>query len=133
MLLNEKKTIEKAYAFLSKDPVMKFFIHSFGDEIDALDRYNDNFAIAYDYWWNTRNEKVYAFNPSKSGNVSIITDRNYQDNYSDPGDFIKEKNKYNKSVIKINSRKAYLIGQGYSKKGQFPFCLLYTSPSPRDS
>ena len=46
------------------------------------------------------NEKVYAFNPSKSGNVSIITDRNYQDNYSDPGDFIKEKNKYNKSVIK---------------------------------
>ena len=25
---------------------MKFFINSFGDEIDALDRYNDNFAIA---------------------------------------------------------------------------------------
>ena len=46
MLLNEKKTIKKAYTFLSKDPVMKFFIHSFGDEIDALDRYNDNFAIA---------------------------------------------------------------------------------------
>ena len=46
MLLNEKKTIEKAYTFLSKDPVMKFFIHSFGDEINALDRYNDNFAIA---------------------------------------------------------------------------------------
>ena len=46
MLLNEKKTIEKAYTFLSNDPVMKFFIHSFGDEIDALDRYNDNFAIA---------------------------------------------------------------------------------------
>ena len=46
MLLNEKKTIEKAYTFLSKDPVMKFFIQSFGDEIDALDRYNDNFAIA---------------------------------------------------------------------------------------
>ena len=46
MLLNEKKTIKKAYAFLSEDPVMKFFIHSFGDEIDALDRYNDNFAIA---------------------------------------------------------------------------------------
>ena len=87
----------------------------------GIDWGNDNFAIAYDYWWNTRNEKVYAFNPSKSGNVSIITDRNYQDNYSDPGDFIKEKNKYNKSVIKINSRKAYLIGQGYSKKGQFPF------------
>ena len=46
MLLNEKKTIEKAYTFLSNDPVMKFFIHSFGDEIDTLDRYNDNFAIA---------------------------------------------------------------------------------------
>ena len=57
----------------------------------GIDWGNDNFAIAYDYWWNTRNEKVYAFNPSKSGNVSIITDKNYQDNYSDPGDFIKKK------------------------------------------
>ena len=87
----------------------------------GIDWGNDSFAIAYDYWWNTRNEKIYAFNPSRVNDISIITDRNYQDNYSDPGYFISNKNKFNKNVIKINSGKAYLIGEGYSKEGQFPF------------
>lgn len=88
----------------------------------GIDWGNDNFAIAYDYWWNTRNEKIYLFNPSKLESVaSIITDRNYQDNFSDPGYFIKEKNQFNKNVIKFQSGNAFLIGDGYTKNGQFPF------------
>mgnify|MGYP000680889946 FL=1 len=71
---------------------------------------------------NTRNEKIYAFNPSKQvSNTSIITNRNYQDNYSDPGYFIKEKNSFNRNVIKLQSGNAFLIGDGYTKNGQFPF------------
>lgn len=88
----------------------------------GIDWGNDNFAIAYDYWWNTRNEKIYAFNPSNNkSKISILTDRNYQDNYSDPGYFIKEKNSLNKNVIKLKSDNAFLIGDGYTKNGQFPF------------
>lgn len=88
----------------------------------GIDWGNDNFAIAYDYWWNTRNEKIYAFDPSKPvSNTSIITNRNYQDNYSDPGYFIKEKNSFNRNVIKLQSGNAFLIGDGYTKNGQFPF------------
>ena len=88
----------------------------------GIDWGNDNFAIAYDYWWNTRNEKTYVFNPSNiDGKVKVIVDRNYQDNYSDPGYFISERNIYNRGVIKIYSGKAFLIGDGYTENGQFPF------------
>jgi len=46
MLLNDKNTIKQGFNYLSSDPIMNFFIKKFGDEIDALDRYDDNFAIA---------------------------------------------------------------------------------------
>lgn len=46
MLLNDKNTIKQGFNYLSSDPIMNFFIKNFGHEIDALDRYDDNFAIA---------------------------------------------------------------------------------------
>ena len=46
MLLNDKNIIKRGFNYLSSDPIMNFFIKNFGDEIDALDRYDDNFAIA---------------------------------------------------------------------------------------
>ena len=46
MLLNNKDTIKKGFAFLSSDPVMDFFIKEFGNQIDPLDRHNNNYAIA---------------------------------------------------------------------------------------
>ena len=46
MLLNNKDTIKKGFTYLSSDPVMKFFIKNFGDQIDPLDRHNNNYAIA---------------------------------------------------------------------------------------
>ena len=46
MLLNDKNTIKQGFNYLSSDPIMNFFIKNFSDEIDALDRYDDNFAIA---------------------------------------------------------------------------------------
>ena len=46
MLLNNKDTIKKGFTFLSSDPVMDFFIKEFGNQIDPLDRHNNNYAIA---------------------------------------------------------------------------------------
>ena len=46
MLLNNKDTIKKGFTFLSSDPVMDFFINEFGNQIDPLDRHNNNYAIA---------------------------------------------------------------------------------------
>ncbi|WP_299241198.1 prolyl oligopeptidase family serine peptidase [uncultured Aquimarina sp.] len=82
----------------------------------------EDVAFAYDYWWNTRNTKTYVFNPNKpSEKPQVIYDRNYQDRYSDPGDFVNARNEYGKSVISIDKGQVYLTGDGYTKKGQFPF------------
>ncbi len=79
-------------------------------------------AIAYDYWWNTRNMKTYVFNPSNFSHVPVvIEDRNYQDRYNDPGDFVTRKNEFGNSVLALDGDAAFLIGDGYTDKGQFPF------------
>lgn len=82
----------------------------------------NNIALAKDYWWNTRNTKTYIFNPSDvSQKPKILSDRNYQDTYSDPGSFVTQRNSMGSSVLTIVKDKAYLIGDGYTENGQFPF------------
>ncbi|MCA6421829.1 MAG: prolyl oligopeptidase family serine peptidase [Flavobacterium sp.] len=83
---------------------------------------NDTFAIVYDSWYDTRNTKTYLVNPS-SPNVTpkVISDRNSQDIYSDPGNFETKKNEFGAYVIATENNNAYLIGDGNTKDGQFPF------------
>jgi len=87
-----------------------------------IDWGNENIAIAHDYWWNNRNTKTYVFNPSdNSQKPKIISDRSYQDIYNDPGNFVTKKNKMGSKVLALEGENAFLIGEGYSEKGQFPF------------
>ncbi len=82
----------------------------------------DNLAIGYDYWWNTRNTKTYQFDPSNNKVAAkILYDRNYQDQYSDPGSFETKLNQFAKNVLDVTNNKAYMIGNGLTAKGQFPF------------
>ena len=83
---------------------------------------NKNLAIAYDYWWNTRNKRTYLFNPAlPEGGVDLLFDQNYQDAYNDPGSFITRKNKLGRKVLALKGSRAYLKGDGFSDEGQFPF------------
>lgn len=83
---------------------------------------NDNVAIVSDEWYDTRNTKTYLINPSNpSQQPKVITDRNSQDVYADPGNFETRKNQYNRYVLAIENDKAFRIGDGYTKEGQFPF------------
>lgn len=83
---------------------------------------NEEVAVVRDYWWNTRNTKSYLINPSKPGQETrIIFDRNYQDRYNDPGNFVTVKNEFNENVLAIDKNNLFLIGAGYSEEGQFPF------------
>ncbi len=60
---------------------------------------NDNTAIAYDRWWNSRNTRTYLFDPSNANKApKVLSDRNYQDVYSDPGNFVTTLNAYDESV-----------------------------------
>lgn len=83
---------------------------------------NDTFAVAYDSWYDTRNTKTYLLNPSNSNETpKVISDRNSQDIYSDPGNFETKKNQYGRNVIAVENDNVYLIGDGNTKDGQFPF------------
>lgn len=83
---------------------------------------NENYAIVYDSWYDTRNTKTYLVNPSNPNQeAKIIFDRNSQDIYADPGNFETKKNQFNRYALAIENEKAYLIGDGFTKEGQFPF------------
>ncbi|WP_124980602.1 alpha/beta hydrolase family protein [Nonlabens xiamenensis] len=87
---------------------------------------DEHTAIAYDYWWNTRNQRTYVFDPSDNKSThKVLFDRNYQDAYSDPGSFVTTKNKWKRSVLKLDGSNAYLIGDGFTEEGQFPFVDQY--------
>jgi len=79
-------------------------------------------AIVYDSWYNTRNEKTYLFNPAASEKgMTVLFDRNSQDEYANPGNFQTKRNEYGRDVLELNGFTAYLIGEGFTEKGQFPF------------
>lgn len=83
---------------------------------------NDQVAIVYDSWYDTRNSKTYLVNPSNANQEPlIISDRNSQDIYSDPGRFEMKKNDFGTYTLAIENNKMYLKGEGFTKEGQFPF------------
>ncbi len=82
---------------------------------------NENLAVVYEQWFDTRNIKAFLFNPSKEDSGVLIEDRNSQDAYSDPGNFEFTRNQYGRNVLLINGNNLYLIGSGFTPKGQFPF------------
>jgi dipeptidyl aminopeptidase/acylaminoacyl peptidase len=82
----------------------------------------DKVAIAYDRWWNTRNTKTYLFNPSDATQqAEVLFDRNYQDRYNDPGSFVTKRNTLGQRVLAMKGKNAFLMGDGYTENGQFPF------------
>lgn len=83
---------------------------------------NASVAVVQDEWYDTRNEKTYLINPSKPNeSPKILTDRNFQDLYSDPGHFETWKNEYGKYVLATVDNCLFLIGDGHTSRGQFPF------------
>ncbi|MGB7843929.1 MAG: prolyl oligopeptidase family serine peptidase [Salinimicrobium sp.] len=83
---------------------------------------DEHTAVADDYWWNNRNTRTYVFDPSNpQQEPKVLFNRNYQDRYSDPGSFVREKNEYGEQVLKIVNNKTLLLGTGFTPEGQFPF------------
>lgn len=83
---------------------------------------NKSTAIIYDVWWNNRNTKTYVFNPSNPQmSAKVLFDRNYQDRYNDPGRFVTTKGKFAEDVLALDNNNGFLLGDGFSKAGQFPF------------
>jgi len=83
---------------------------------------NATTAIVDDIWYDNRNTKSYVFNPGNAeAEVVTLFDRNFQDEYSNPGRYAKTRNGFNQSVLALDESQAFLLGDGYSDAGQFPF------------
>ncbi len=96
--------------------------------VKTTDRYagiiwgDETTAILYDNWYDTRNTRTYLFNPSVPGQQpKVISNRNSQDIYADPGNFETHKNRYGQEVLLFDQDNLFLIGEGFTKSGQFPF------------
>ncbi|WP_158962976.1 S9 family peptidase [Myroides fluvii] len=83
---------------------------------------NNQVALVADQWYDTRNIRQFLINPSTfNANPAKVEDRNSQDVYSDPGTFETKRNEYGRYTLAIDNNKMYLIGEGFTPKGQFPF------------
>ncbi|GHE41276.1 alpha/beta hydrolase family protein [Sphingobacterium griseoflavum] len=81
---------------------------------------DENHALVYTRWYDTRNETTILLNPTTKS-TKIISTRNSQDVYSDPGNVYTAKNKWGSYVMFVADNKSYWVGDGYTKEGQFPF------------
>ena len=114
-----------------KDEIFQLKAPFNGDPVSILktkNRYykiswcNDTLALGFDYWWNNRNTKTYLFNPSNlTKNPTIISDRNYQNRYNDPGEFVEKRNQYGRYTLALEDENLFLLGDGFKEGGQFPF------------
>lgn len=83
---------------------------------------NATTAILEEQWYDTRTERTLLLNPSApASEPRLIWERNFQDVYSDPGRFETNKNEYGKYVLTQDGNKLFLIGDGHTREGQFPF------------
>jgi dipeptidyl aminopeptidase/acylaminoacyl peptidase len=87
----------------------------------------DKVAVVYERWWNTRNERTLVFDPSDMSVAPwLFNQRNSQDNYSDPGSFVTKRNQFQLNTLDLSDGNLYMIGDGFTKEGKFPFVDQYT-------
>ncbi len=84
---------------------------------------NDDLAIAYEWWWNTRQMITSSFVPGKPDSKSVIWERSYEDRYNDPGNFQTRQNEYGEEILLTDKsgNTLYLTGTGASPEGNRPF------------
>lgn len=81
---------------------------------------DDEHALIYTSWYDTRSEKIFALNP-KTKDQRLVLERNSQDRYKAPGDVYTARNGYGRHVIYMDKNKSYWVSDGYTKEGQFPY------------
>ncbi|MBS1545675.1 MAG: S9 family peptidase [Bacteroidetes bacterium] len=83
---------------------------------------NEKTAWIYESWWSDRKTRTYQFDPSNPAKKKILSDRSYEDTYSDPGDVFMTPNSWGRMVMAITADNAvYLTGEGASPEGDRPF------------
>ncbi len=85
---------------------------------------HDDLAMVTERWFETRNERVWRFQPSNPrASQQLVRERNYEDRYNDPGTPETRTNEYGYSVLVTDESGfgIYLTGMGASPEGNRPF------------
>ena len=84
----------------------------------------DGKAIIGSYWYDSRMTREWLIDTQNPNDKAILlSERNYQDAYADPGDILVHRNEDNRFVLRYSSNRKffYRSGNGASPKGVFPF------------
>jgi dipeptidyl aminopeptidase/acylaminoacyl peptidase len=89
---------------------------------------NEGLAIAYEWWWNTRELITSRFVPGDATSKAVIFERSFEDAYNDPGNFQTTLNAFGEDVLWTDKsgKKLYLTGTGASPEGNRPFLREFT-------
>lgn len=101
-----------------------------------IDWGDDQLAIVTERWWKTKAERRVFIKPGNSSYRVNLWDRYSEDAYSDPGEFVKVKNQFNRDVLLMdynmirrtadtNNVNIFSISEGSSPIGDRPFLLQF--------
>tara|TARA_B100000989_G_scaffold237008_1_gene183905 strand:- start:385 stop:1002 length:618 start_codon:yes stop_codon:yes gene_type:complete len=96
MELNQE-TLKKAYNYLSKDPCLDHLINKFSNNIDILERYNENYPLALAYL---------IIEQQVSFKAAITIKKRF---------ILKVENLTNEEVIKLNDKDLQSVGLSFRK------------------
>ncbi len=85
---------------------------------------HDGFALGTEAWYDTRRVRGWQLDPSDPNQAPLLlTDRDYQDRYNDPGQPLTQPGPYNRQVLMFapDGESLYLSGRGVSPQGVYPF------------
>lgn len=83
-------------------------------------------AVVFERWWKNRMQRTYIIDPQKSKQAILFEERNFQDKFNDPGNFVTRKNHFGWNVIQEDENgNMYLNGDGYYSGGRKGFLDKY--------
>lgn len=79
-------------------------------------------ALAHSWWWSDRRELTEIWKPDQPEALrTLIFDRNWEDQYNDPGNFLTKANQWGRQVLIQEGELLFLSGSGASPEGNVPF------------
>lgn len=83
-------------------------------------------AVIFERWWKNRMHKTYILDLENPEQVILFEERNFQDKFSDPGNFVTKKNEFGWNVIQEDDNgDMYLNGDGFYAGGRKAFLDRY--------
>ena len=86
---------------------------------------DDTLAVAYEWWWPTRNVRAFRLRPGVAGAApELLLDYSFEDSYNDPGSPMTVRDGRGRTVLFRRDGCLFFVGEGASPEGDRPFLDL---------